>query len=783
MPSRPRPTRLGMLLAACLLVLPHAAAAAPQAAAPGRSVAGVVVDATGGAVRGATVTLTAPGGERRTVSDAAGEFSFDNVPDGPATVIATYERFTPATATVAAPRRDLRLVLGPPSVTESVNVTAPPATRLRTDTATRTDTPLRDVPQAVSVIPRSVIADQTMRSMADVVNYVPGVGMAQGEGHRDAPIFRGNTSTSDFFVNGLRDDTQYLRDLYNVERVEVLKGPNGMVFGRGGVGGVINRVTRQADWMPARELSVQGGSWGYRRVTGDFGGAISGTAAARVTGVYENSDTYRDHVGIARYGVNPTAAFAIGASTTLRTGYELFRDERTTDRGIPSFGGRPLDVEPSTFFGSTGANESRVTVNAVSATLEHRAGDRLTVRNRTRFADYDKSYSNAVPGAVDPTRSEVRLTAYSSGTERQNVFNQTDVIVTANTGRIAHTLLGGAEIGRQVTDNRRLTGFFTGEGPAVTAISVPLDQAAVSVPIEFRATATDATNHGVATTAALYVQDQIALTSQVQAIVGLRYDRFDVDLLDRRTASEFSGEDGLLSPRVALVYKPAPDVSLYGSYTRAYLPRAGEQLASLSLTTQALDPESFRNVEAGAKWEIAPALSFTTAVYRLNHGNVVVRDALDPTVSHLVDAERTTGVELELAGNVSERWAVQGGYAFQDATITESLSAAVPAGARLAQVPRHTFSLWNRVQLSNMWGAGLGIISNGDRFVATDNTVVLPAFVRVDAAVFARLTPRLRAQVNVENLFDTRYYWAAHNNNNLAPGSPRAVRVGLTTTF
>jgi catecholate siderophore receptor len=224
-------------------------------------------------------------------------------------------------------------------------------------------------------------------------------------------------------------------------------------------------------------------------------------------------------------------------------------------------------------------------------------------------------------------------------------------------------------------------------------------------------------------------------------------------------------------------------LSLYASYTRSHLPRAGEQLASLSPSNQALDPETFSNYEVGAKWELAPVLSFTTAVYRLDHGNVVVRDPLNPAVSHLVDAERSTGIEAELSGILSSRWSVQASYAYQQAEITRSLSAAVVAGARLGQVPDHSFSVWSKYELSPMWGAGLGVISRSDSFVATDNTVVLPGFTRVDAAVFFTPTRRLRAQLNVENVFDERYFASAHNNNNILPGSPRAVRVAVITRF
>ncbi len=765
------------VLCASALLMPLSAAAQQP-----RIVSGTVLDSTGAAINGAAVTLKTASGERRTTSDRTGSFSLENVSAGEAMLTVAFDRFAPFTTSLNGPRQDVRVMLEPLPLTEAVTVQAPALTAPRTTTATRTEMPLRDAPQAVSVVTRNLIADQTMDSMADVVAYVPGVGMAQGEGHRDAPVFRGNTSTADFFVDGLRDDTQYLRDVYNVERVEILKGPNGMIFGRGGVGGVINRVTRQADWMPAREVMLQGGSWGQRRFTADIGGAANGSVAARVAGIYENSDTHRDGADLERYGVNPTVAFALGSNTTLRAGYEFFQDERVNDRGVPSFQGRPLDTDPATFFGNPDVNDARIRVNRVSSTIEHRAG-RITLRNSTSYADYDKYYQNLVPGAVNAARTTLALTGYNSGTDRRNVFNQTDVILPAQTGRIEHTVLVGAELARQVTGNLRLTAFFPTVTPTTTSIALPLDNPLTTLPVEFRTSAREQDNHGVATTAAVYVQDQIALSQRVHAIAGLRYDRFDVDFLDNRTASEFASTDGLVSPRLALIYKPIAPVSLYASYARSSLPRAGEQLSSLTLSTQALEPENFRNYEVGAKWELTPALSFTTAVYRLDHGNVVVRDPLNPTLSHLVDAERSAGLELELSGTVIDRWSVHGGYAYQQAEITRSLSAAVVAGHRLGQVPDHSFSLWNRYDVSRKWGVGLGIISRSDSFVATDNVVVLPAFTRVDAAVFFGITPRVRAHVNVENLFDERYYPSAHNNNNIAPGSPRAVRVALTTGF
>jgi catecholate siderophore receptor len=622
-----------------------------------------------------------------------------------------------------------------------------------------------------------------MASMADVVRYVPGIGMASGEGNRDAPIFRGNSSTSDFFVDGIRDDVQYFRDLYNVDRVEAMKGPNAMVFGRGGVGGVINRVMRKADFGTSRELTVQAGSWEDRRVTGDFGQAISDTVAARVAGMYEESASYRNGVNLERYGINPTMAFSLGSRTMLTTGYEFFHDERTADRGISSFAGRPVMTEASTFFGNPDLSKADVTVNSVFALVEHKFTPTVTLRNRVGYSSYDKFYQNVFPGSVDASGSNVSVSAYNNGTDRNNLFNQTDLVVTAQTGRFGHTILAGMELGRQITDNLRNTGYFTSLGANVTSVMVPLTNPTTSLPLTFRPSATDADNHGVATTTGIYVQDQMTLSEHVQVIAGLRYDDFKVDLRNNRTATDFSSSDGLVSPRLGLVLRPAEQLSFYTSYSLSYLPRAGEQLSSLSVSNQALEPEEFRNLEAGMKWDVTPSMAITTAVYQLDRGNVAVPDPTNPALSLLVDGQRTRGVEVDATGEINPWWSIIAAYAYQDGEITGSLSANAQAGARLAQLPKHSIALWNRFDLNNRWGAGLGVNHRTEVFTSTDNKVVLPGFTRVDAALYFSMTDNLGLQVNVENVFDTEYYAFAHSNTNITPGAPRALRVNWTTRF
>lgn len=649
-----------------------------------------------------------------------------------------------------------------------------------TSTATRTNTLLRDVPQSITVVTRQAIRDQNMLNIADVVRYVPGVGMAQGEGNRETPIFRGNSSTSDFFIDGVRDDVQYYRDLYNIERVEVLKGPNGMIFGRGGSGGVINRVSKEAGWQPVREASVQAGSYDSKRATVDIGQGINESVAFRLNAMIEDADSYRDGVTFKRYGINPTVTIKPDKNTRVVVGAEYFKDERIADRGIPSFRGRPIATDESTFFGDPDRSPTDSTVKAFNALVERDLGNGVTLRNRTRYADYDKFYQNVFPGAVNAAGTTVSISAYNQATQRENLFNQTDLIFSLDTGGIKHKLLAGVELGRQETDNFRSEGFFPGNA---TSTTVPVSNPRTSLPLIFRQNATSADNSGTAKVAGLYLQDQIELSRQWEAVLGLRYDKFDVDFRNNRTGAEFSTSDNLLSPRVGLIYKPIQPLSLYANYSMSYVPRAGEQLASLSLTTQALDPEEFKNYEIGAKWDVRPDLALTAAVYRLDRKNVAVTDPSDSTRSLLVDGQRSKGVELGVNGQITKAWSIMGGYAYQKGEITATQSATVREGATLAQVPKHTFSLWNRYDFSPTWGIGLGVFARSDMYASEDNTVRLPGYARLDGAVFYKINKSLRAQLNVENLANRDYYVNAHNNNNITPGSPTAARIILTGTF
>ena len=663
---------------------------------------------------------------------------------------------------------------------DPVEVVAPRATAgVVTSTATRTPTPLRDVPQAVTVVSRALIADQAMQGMADVARYVPGVTMGQGEGNRDQPTIRGNVSTSTFFVNGMRDDVQYFRDLYNVERVEALKGPNALIFGRGTGGGVINRVSKEAGWAPVRELTLQGGSYDTRRGAVDIGQGVSDAVALRLNGMYENSDRFRRGVNLERYGFNPAVTIAAGSRTRITADYEHFSDYRTADRGIPSFQGRPVAIDIRTFVGDPDRSWSDAVINVGTAMVEHELSPALQLRSRLLVGDYDKTYQNIFPGSVDPTGTLVTISGYNNRGDRTNLLNQTDLTWRATTGAVSHTLLAGVEVGRQVSRNLRSTAFFDGSETSVTAT---LDRPTISRPVTFRPSDTDANNRVRVHTGAAFIQDQVTLTPRLQLIGGLRVERFDLTFHDFRNGDDLERTDDLVSPRAGIVVKPVEPLSLYGSYGVSYLPSSGDQFASLTATTETLEPEKFENFEVGAKLDVATGLALTGAVYRLDRTNTSAPDPVDPSRTVQTGSQRTRGVELGATGNLTPAWQMAAAYALQDAEITSRTAQAEP-GAQVPVVPEHTLSLWNRYQVHRMWGVGLGVVYQDEMFAAIDNAVTLPSFTRFDAGVFFTLKGHVHAQVNVENLFDEEYFITSHSNNNISPGSPRAVRVSMTAGF
>ncbi len=653
----------------------------------------------------------------------------------------------------------------------------------RTNTATKTDTRIRDIPQSISIITEEQIKDQSILGLTDAIKYSPGVMAGQGEGNRDSVWFRGNQSTSDLFIDGVRDDVQYYRDLYNIDRVEVLMGPNGMIFGRGGVGGVINRVVKEAYWEGKNEFRVQGGSYEHKRSSIDLNNQINETLAVRVNAMIEDSGSFRQDVESERKAINPTFTFKPSDKTKIIMGMEYFNDKRTSDRGIPSVAkglqSYAFATNRSTFFGNASQSPNEAIVKNGYAIIEHAFDNGFSLKNHTRFSDYDKYYQNVYANSQVRLDGTVTIDGYYDNTQRQNFFNQTDLIYNLKIGSISHRLLAGVEIGFQENENYRILAIPNSS----IAASSPFASLAFNSSRD-RNTSTDISNQ------AIYIQDQIYLNEQYQIIAGLRYDQFKTKFNDIKNSSNSANvNDQFLSPRVGLVYKPIEPVSIYTNYSLSYLPRTGEQLTSLTFSNKSFDPEKFTNIEFGLKYDLLQSFSISSAIYRLERSKMAITDPSNSSNTIIVDGQVTKGFELGVAGKLFDAYSMYGGYTYQDAEITKTQgtgSSQITSGTSLGHVPKHTFSLWNKYEFNETWSAALGIISRSDMYAATPTSstaVNLPGYARLDAAVFANINKQTKLQLNIENILDKTYYQSAHNNNNIMYGYPLTARATLTYTF
>ena len=649
-----------------------------------------------------------------------------------------------------------------------------------TVTATKTDTPLMNIPQTINVVTRDQLDDQAHHSLADILRYVPGTTVGQGEGNRDQITLRGQNTTADFFLDGVRDDVQYYRGLYNIERVEILKGPYALIFGRGGGGGIINRVQKSPlsdDIIYAGQASIN--SFGAYDISADVNAPLSDVAAVRINAVYENLDSHRDFVGGERYAWNPYVAFKLNDAWKLGLSYEYVHDNRTTDRGIPSIAtaagqpNRPIAGYRDQFFGVPDVNYTQLQAHIAKLRLDGALASNVSFSGTILYGDYDKIYLNVYPnGAVTAQNGTVALAAYSDPTQRENFIAQANLVWDVETGALTHKILVGSEYGDQKSANRRFNGTLS--TPTIS-LANPLFPT-----VTFNALSRDTVSD--VKFFSTYVQDQISFGEHIDVVAGLRYDNFDIEGIDLLPAVDrpFARKDEKVSPRLGLIFKPQENISLYGSYSQSFLPRSGDQFLALTVTQQNLAPEKFTNYELGAKWDVRPNLNMTLSVFQLERSNATTPDPSDPVASINVGTTRTQGAELSVTGNVTSSWQVHGGYSYQDAVLAGNDS------VRLGQVPRHQASLWNRYDLSDQFAAGLGIIHQSSQFAAirtVSNTTKLPAFTRLDAALYYDLSDALQLQLNIENLLNTDYFSDAHNNNNISTGAPLNARVTIRAKF
>jgi catecholate siderophore receptor len=654
--------------------------------------------------------------------------------------------------------------------------------------ALKTPTLLVDVPQSLSVITSEQIEEQSYQSLADILQYTPGASIGQGEGHRDQMTIRGQNTTADFFIDGLRDDVQYFRPLYNLERVEILRGSNALLFGRGGGGGIVNRVAKTASTKDTfTTLNANIDTVANTVVGIDHNVALNTDQALRINAFYEHLDNNRDQYDGERFAINPTYSAELSDVTQLVLSYEYINDDRVVDRGVPSVDNKPLQGVNKTFFGSPTLNFTTLEAHVLKGLIAHQLSETWSINATLQYADFNKLYQNLYPVNFDAVQNNVSLDGYKDITERENLILQFNAVGQFDTGSIEHTLLVGAEHGNQDTSNNRRDTLFADSSD--NQITLPFSDPLVIPTVGFTDFVRDTASEVIFSS--LFIQDEIKLSAHFIIIAGVRYDSFDIDVTDEIEASNGSvdGNNGLLgrkdtetSPRLGAIYKPSDDVSFYISLSKSFLPRSGDQFLSLSLNSQALAPEEFENKEFGIKWNLSDSLSFTTSVFEVTQENGIVTDPSNPE-NAIITGTKTKGIEIQLVGYVTEQWQINAGYSHLNSDETGRVVDGNLANRILSQVPENMFTVWNHYQVDEKWALGLGLIHQSEQYTSLNNTTVLPDFTRVDAAIYYDISATTKVQLNIENLLDEDYFPSAHNDNNISIGEPLNARVSVTYKF
>lgn len=656
--------------------------------------------------------------------------------------------------------------------------------------ALRTPTPIIDVPQSLSIITAEEISQRGFSSIGQIIDYTVGVSTSQGEGHRDAVVFRGVRSTADFFIDGVRDDVQYYRPLYNLEQVEILRGPNALLFGRGGTGGILNRVTKKAELdevFTGYDLSLN--SFGGFGLQLDHNVSTDDNSAIRVNAMYESLDNHRDFYDGERIGVNPTARFQLSDTTRLDLSYEYLDHERFIDRGIPAGAdGEPVEAFRDIVFGDEALNTTELQAHIFRATLQHQFSDALKGRVSAFYGDYDKLYQNLYASSYDAvsTPDEVGLDGYLDTTQRQNLILSADLIGQFGMAGFNHTFVTGVEFINTSNNNDRLNPVWSDSNDDVEIFSIarPLATgggngiAANGNPTTLAFTDLNDDTHADISVFSAYLQDEIEISERLDIILGARFDSFEIKVDNVPAGETRERTDERVSPRLGLVYKPQENISLYASYSESFLPRSGEQFANINGSNNALDPNEFTNLEAGLKWDLASNLSFTGAIFEIEQSSPQVADN-DPSTLDVVDS-KITGFELQLQGQLTEAWFISAGYSYLDG---EQVNRSGNTGLRPRELPENTLSLWNVYQVSDRLGLGLGLTYQDETFINNSNSAVLPAYTRIDAAAYYDLSDRFSLQLNVENLTDVLYFPNAHSTHQASVGAPLNARMTLRGRF
>ena len=640
-------------------------------------------------------------------------------------------------------------------------------------TATRTDTPIRDIPASIQVVPRQVLQDQRAVRLQDALQNVSGVTQAGNYGGTGAGgyIIRGFSQDGNF-RNGFRDSDFFtLSDIANLERVEVLKGPASVLFGQAEPGGIINLVTKQPLSEPYYAADFTVGSYDFYRPTFDFSGSLNSdkTLLYRLNVAYQNSGSFRDFVDTERIFIAPSLTWKIGTNTTLNVDFEYLNNDTGFDRGIVAVGNRPAPIPISRFLGVPGANDSKNTVYRAGYRLEHQFSENWQLRNALSITLNKSNNFYAEPDSLINERFFVRYYE-NSRFETDNYSLQTEVIGKFATGSIIHQPLLGIELNRS-------------EGSVIfrDAILPPLDifnpvnnSVIPTEPLEATFKAQLRTDR-----LGIYLQNQITLLDNLKLLVGGRFDFTEQKNDDLLASTSTSQSDQAFSPRVGLVYQPIPPISLYASYSSSFVPVIGN-----SADNSVFEPQRGTQYEVGVKADLSNRLSATLAAYQITKTNVLTTDLDNPSFSIQVGEQRSRGLELDVAGEILPGWKIVAAYAYTDAEITKDNQ--LPVGNLLNNVAKNTVSLWTNYEIQRGslqgLGFGLGLYYVGDRQGDLVNSFVLPSYFRTDAALYYKRN-NWKAAINIKNLFDKKYYETSQTREVIYPGAPLTVLGTISVEF
>lgn len=649
----------------------------------------------------------------------------------------------------------------------------------RSASATRTDTSIHETPQSISVVSKDVVEDIGATRLQDALDYAGGVGRANNFGGQGLTSFtvRGFT-TAEFYRNGFPVNRGYpaTPDANTIERLEVLRGPATMLYGRGDPGGTFNVVSKQ----PLAERTVTLGSQlndqGMKRGTLDASGPLDeeGRLAYRLNVVGEGGDTFRDHVETERYGVTPVITWQATDATKVIFEGDFMRNNHPLDRGLTRFPNQRGTPSRDTFWGDKDAGKLHNDNNMAQLRFEHMLNDNWTLGGGFQWLD----------GTLQGNAIEANTLAADGRTLRRN-FNyrklewtdkdyQLNLTGHFSTGSFDHTLLTGIEY-----EDYDYKSIIQRSNPALNPYTTDIFNPVYGKPRPALTLTPTHDKENIKTYSA-FIQDQVALTERLKVLAGARFERFEHEYETYvADAKSWEASDNAVTPRVGVIYDLTDTLAVYADAARSFKPNTGA-----SREGSGFEPEKGKSYEMGIKWEgLDRQLSVDAAIYQIDKKNVLTTDPLDQNSKVAAGQVRSRGFDLNVAGNITPEWRVIGGYAYVDAEVTKDNS--IRVGSRLANIPRNSFSLLNVYEFQDGALKGLGLGAGGkyvaERVGQTSNTPFsMDAYTVVDLLSYYKVNEQVRLNLDVKNLFNREYEEGAFGNIYAYPGAPRTVQVGIS---